>query len=255
MLRGWLAAGLPHQQVTVIEPKPASWLIQLAEQGLQINKQPANPPSVVVVATKPQIMKQALPELQTYGNGRTLFISIAAGSPISLFEETLGVQTPIVRAMPNTPAAVGAAITALTTNSLVNKVQLDLAIKLMDTVGQTVVLNDENDMHTVTAISGSGPAYVFAMAEALTQAGRNNGLSEVISNQLAIAVIAGSGKLLEQTQESPESLREQVTSPHGTTAAGLDQLLTPETGLFDLLDKTIKAASARSKELAADCTS
>lgn len=248
LLRGWMQSGLAPEQITVADPHPPSWLDEYVPQGLTLSSVPASAPSVVVLATKPQVMAKALSDLKCYGNGSTLFISIAAGTTIATFEKMLGDATAVVRAMPNTPASIGAGITALIGNKNVTPVQLNRAKALMAAVGQTVVLQDEQQIHAVTAVSGSGPAYVFALAEAMTKAGVSQGLPQELSQKLATVTIAGAGMLMTQTSECPRDLRAQVTSPEGTTAAGLEQLMA-ENGLGPLLKKTIRAASHRSREL------
>lgn len=249
LLRGWLTAGLSCDQVTVIEPHPSDWLLGLQKKGLKLNQLPVTAPSVALIATKPQIMSEAIPGVKAFGNGSTLFISVAAGTLIETFESMLGEQTPIVRAMPNTPAAIGKGITALIGNSHVSDVQLDTAEKLFATVGDTVLLQHEDQLHAVTALSGSGPAYVFAMTEAMIAAGFELGLSTDISTRLAIATVAGSGALMRELNEHPSFLREQVTSPNGTTAAGLAVLTAKDNGLVEILSKCLSAAASRSKEL------
>jgi pyrroline-5-carboxylate reductase len=246
LLRGWLNAGLSPDQVTVLDPHPSDWLTGLVSQGLKLNTPPTEPPSVAVIATKPQIMSQAIPGLGSFGNGPTLFISIAAGTMISTFEALLGNQTPVVRTMPNTPAAVGAGITALVANADTSSEQLKLAEQLMQSVGETVILDDEEQMHAVTAISGSGPAYVFAMTEALAKAGTSLGLPEQVAQTLAATMVTGSGLLMQASPDTPAQLREQVTSPKGTTAAGLERLQAEEGGLDDLMQETAQAAHDRS---------
>lgn len=250
LLRGWLKAGLAPDTVMVLDPHPSDWLLGLAEKGLKLNQQPSAAPSVAVIATKPQIMVDAIPELRQYGGGPTLFISIAAGTMIASFEDLLGAQTPIVRAMPNTPAAVGAGITALIANGHASDEQLDTATRLMQAVGETVLLDDESQMHAVTALSGSGPAYVFAMVEALSSAGQVLGLSNDVAAKLASQMVSGSGQLMAQSAHTPSELRAQVTSPNGTTAAGLDTLMATEDGIQELMMSTLQAAHDRSITLA-----
>ncbi len=249
LLRGWLEAGLLCDQVTVIDPRPSDWLLGLQDKGVILNKLPEKAPSVAVIATKPQIMSEAIPDVKAYGNGVTLFISIAAGTLIETFETLLGAETPIVRAMPNTPAAVGKGITALVSNRNVGASQLATAETIFATVGDTVLLQGEEQMHAVTALSGSGPAYVFAMAEALIAAGTEQGLSAAISTRLATSTIAGAGALMKELDAHPSFLREQVTSPNGTTAAGLEVLMAQERGLVEIFMRCLSAAAERSREL------
>lgn len=250
MLRGWLAQGLAADQVTVLDPYPADWLVELEADGLRLNKQPEVAPDIAVIATKPQIMADAIPGVAAFGNGATMFISVAAGTLISTFEEMLGDKTPIIRVMPNTPAAIGAGISALVSNDSVSSGQMALAEELLAAVGQTVLLDNEEQMHAVTALSGSGPAYVFAMAEAMTSAGEKLGLPSDMAKKLALGTIAGAGRLMLESGTEPATLREQVTSPNGTTYAGLQVLQRTPEGLQDLIDATLKAASDRSEELA-----
>ena len=192
--------------------------------------------------------REALPRLAALGNGDTLFVSIAAGTPIRSFEAALGARTPIVRAMPNTPAAVGRGITALVANAHAGA--RDLAEALMRAVGQTVRLDDEAQMDAVTAVSGSGPAYVFLMIEALAAAGEAEGLSPELALALARATVAGAGALAESNDRAPTALRVDVTSPGGTTAAALAVLMEEGTGLPALVRRGVAAAAARSRELA-----
>lgn len=250
LLRGWLEAGLKPEQVSVIDPRPSDWFLGLSERGLVLNQPLSQAPEVVVIATKPQIMQDAVPGLKAFGGGGTLFLSIAAGTMISTFEEMLGTGTPVVRAMPNTPAAIGQGVSGVIGNAAA-QAQMPLAAELMRAAGEVVLLDDEEQMHAVTALSGSGPAYVFAMTEALIAAGQEAGLSLEVARKLAVAMVAGSGQLMARTGEEPGELRRQVTSPNGTTAAGLAELQRKPDGIADLIQKTVQAARDRSVELAA----
>jgi len=250
LLKGWLCNGLRLETTTVYDPYPSQWLSELASQGLKLNSQPDMKPDIVVLATKPQLMETAVPECKRYGNGSAIFLSIAAGTQISSLETMLGERTPIVRAMPNTPAAVSRGISGITANHQVTDEQLDLAQNLMATVGETVLLENEEQMHAVTGLSGSGPAYIFAMTEAMTQAGIEAGLPTKVAERLAVSTVAGAGHLMLVSGEKASTLREQVTSPNGTTYAGLKALACANEGLEDLMRKTIRAAQQRSEELA-----
>ncbi|MBT8409210.1 MAG: pyrroline-5-carboxylate reductase, partial [Alphaproteobacteria bacterium] len=157
MLEGWLAAGLEPADVWVIDPAPSDWL---KRQGVHINEGLPEAPSIALVAVKPQMMGAALPQLEALGGGRTLVISVAAGTPIRAFETVLGAGTPIVRAMPNTPAAISRGITAIVGNDAAGEKHLEAAQTLLSAVGQVVRLDGEAQMDAVTAVSGSGPAYV-----------------------------------------------------------------------------------------------
>lgn len=247
MLAGWLQQGLPAASVWVIDPNPSDWL---QSTGVHINADLPDAPAVVLVAVKPQMMGDALPVLAAMGNGETVFVSVAAGTPISKFEEVLGAQTPIVRAMPNTPAAVGRGITAIVGNAHVSDETLDMAEGLLSAVGQVVRLEGEDQMDAVTGVSGSGPAYVFHLIETLAAAGEAQGLSADLAMKLAKATVAGAGALAEQADEDPAQLRVNVTSPNGTTQAALEVLMDQENGFPALLQRAVAAAVARSKELA-----
>ena len=247
MLQGWLDQGVPADAVHVRDPFPSAWLKTC---GVAINQPLPAAPSVVLIAVKPQMMADALPDLQAMGNGETLFLSVAAGISIATYQDILGANTPIIRAMPNTPAAVGKGITAIVGNAQSTAEHLTLAKDLLSAIGQVVTLNEESQMDAVTGVSGSGPAYVFHMIETLAAAGEAQGLAPDLAMQLAKATVAGAGTLAEQSDESPSQLRINVTSPNGTTQAGLEVLMDPTSGLPPLMNATVKAATDRSKELA-----
>jgi len=246
MLAGWLGGGLPAASVWVLDPYPSDWL---KAQGVHINQGVPADPAIALIAVKPQMMGEALPTMQSLGNASTLFISVAAGTPISKFETVLGAQTPIIRAMPNTPCAIGRGITAVVGNAQTTEAHLALSEALLSAVGQTVRLDDETQMDAVTAVSGSGPAYVFHMIETLAAAGQAEGLAPDLAMALAKATVGGAGALAEEADETPEQLRINVTSPNGTTQAALKVLMDPSTGLPPLMARAVKAASDRSKEL------
>ena len=246
MLAGWLAGGLPPQSVWVNDPYPSDWL---KRQGVHLNSDLPTAPAIVLVAVKPQMMAEALPSLAQMGNGTTLFISVAAGTPIAFYEQVLGADTPVIRAMPNTPAAIGRGITALIGNAKADAARMTLAEALLQAVGQTVRLESEAQMDAVTGVSGSGPAYVFHLIETLAAGGVAQGLPQNLAMQLAKATVAGAGALAEATEETPAQLRVNVTSPNGTTQAALEVLMDEKQGFPALLPKAVKAASDRSKEL------
>ncbi|MGB3244141.1 MAG: pyrroline-5-carboxylate reductase [Sulfitobacter sp.] len=247
MLAGWLARGLPASSVWVQDPNPSEWL---KAQGVHLNEKLPAAPAIVLVAVKPQMMADALPTLRAMGNGSTLFVSVAAGITIARFEEILGAQTPIVRSMPNTPAAISQGITAVVANAAAGPQALDEAESLLSAVGAVVRLENEGQIDAVTGVSGSGPAYVFHLIETLAAAGRTQGLPADMALQLAKATVAGAGALAMQSDEDPGQLRVNVTSPNGTTQAALEVLMDENNGFPALLHRAVKAATDRSKELA-----
>lgn len=246
MLAGWLARGLAPRDAHVIEPTPSDWL---KAQGVALNGKLPAAPAVAVIAVKPQMMGAALPALAAMGGGGTLFVTVAAGTPISAYEAALGPLTPLVRAMPNTPAAVNRGITAIIGNSSATDDDLNRAAALMSAVGPVVRLDDETQMDAVTALSGSGPAYVFHMIEAMATAGEKLGLPADLAMQLARATVTGAGELAHQADETAAQLRINVTSPGGTTAAALAVLMDETTGLPPLMARAMQAAADRSREL------
>lgn len=247
MLAGWLARGLPATSVWVVDPNPSEWL---KSTGVDLSGKLPTDPALVLVAVKPQMMADALPALRAMGSGKTVFVSVAAGVTISYFEGILGATTPIVRAMPNTPAAISQGITAIVGNAAVGPDALAEAEQLLQAVGQVVHVSEEAQIDAVTGVSGSGPAYVFHMIETMAAAGEAQGLDPVIALQLAKATVAGAGALAMASDEDPSQLRINVTSPNGTTQAALEVLMHPETGFPSLLNRAVKAAADRSRELA-----
>lgn len=246
MLAGWLANGLNPSSVYVVDPYPSEWVLA---QGVHVNEELPAKPALVLIAVKPQMMQEALPTLQAMGGGETVFLSVAAGISIGTYEDILGANSPILRAMPNTPAAIGQGITALIGNAVSTKDHIDLAHALLSAIGEVVDLDSESQMDAVTGVSGSGPAYVFYMIDALAKAGEAQGLSPDLAMQLAKATVAGAGALAKASEETPGQLRINVTSPNGTTQAGLEVLMDQNAGLSPLIGGTVAAATMRSKEL------
>ena len=247
MLQGWLAQGLPHSSVWVIDPHPSDWL---RESGVHLNVDLPAHPAVVLVAVKPQMMAEALPTLKAMGSGDTVFVSVAAGVTIAYFEDILGPATPIVRAMPNTPAAISQGVTAITGNAQAGTAALTEAEDLLRAVGDVVRVEQEALIDAVTGVSGSGPAYVFHLIETMASAGEAEGLPPEIAMQLAKATVAGAGALAMAAAESPAQLRVNVTSPNGTTQAALEVLMDEKDGFPALVARAVKAATDRSRELA-----
>lgn len=251
MLSGWMAEGVDPSAVVVSDPGPSDEMLELlTRHGVQHLKEvPVDlRPALVMIAIKPQMMSAVLPAISHVVQTDTLVLSVAAGTPISAFQSEFG-EVPIARAMPNTPAMVGRGITAVFANDLVSGAQKETIGSLLQAVGEVVWLEDEDQIDLVTGVSGSGPAYVFLLAECLAEAGRVAGLPEVVAKQLAEATVSGAGELMHQSPESPMVLRKNVTSPNGTTAAALDVLMQPD-GLQPLMTKAVAAAVRRARELA-----
>ncbi|MGR3433592.1 MAG: pyrroline-5-carboxylate reductase [Shimia sp.] len=246
MLAGWLRGGLDAGTVHVRDPAPSEWL---RGTGARLDTALPEAPALVLVAVKPQQMRAALPDLAVFGGGGTLFVSVAAGTPIAAYEDMLGAGTPVIRAMPNTPAAIGQGITALVGNGAATEAHMALAEDLLSAIGQTVRLDHEGQMDAVTGVSGSGPAYVFHLIEALAAAGTARGLSPDLAMRLAKATVAGAGALALPGDADPTRLRHDVTSPNGTTQAGLEVLMAD---LPDLMARTVAAAADRSEALSRD---
>ena len=247
LLEGWLASGVKPEAIHVQDPAPSDWL--KAQTGFHLNKDlPANP-AVLVIATKPQVLADVLPPLAHFGDGDTIVVTIATGAPLAYYEASFGAKTPVARAMPNLPAAVGAGVTVFACNANVSDAQAELVADLFNAVGTGIALADEEQMHAVTGISGSGPAYVFAMAEAMTKAGEAMGLPRDLASTLAVHTIAGAGAMMRDADTEAGDLRRAVTSKGGTTAEALKHLMAPGTGLFDLMEKASGASRDRSIEL------
>ncbi|MBI1208236.1 MAG: pyrroline-5-carboxylate reductase [Azospirillum sp.] len=251
LLDGWLAGGAADR-VMIVEPRDLPGYAG-HERVLRCASAAAIPtrfsPDVVVLAVKPQLLDDVIPEYRRFVQPGTVFLSIAAGTPRGRFERHLGADAAIVRAMPNTPAAVGRGITVACANGRVAEPQIAQCDDLLRAVGDVAWVEDEGLLDAVTAVSGSGPAYVFLLAECLANAGIKAGLPEDLAVRLARATVAGSGELLYKSIEPAGKLRENVTSPGGTTAAAL-KVLMAEDGVIGLMERAVAAAAARSRELA-----
>jgi pyrroline-5-carboxylate reductase len=250
LLAGWLGLKLNPRKVIVIEPQPSKGLAALKRQGIRINlsSKAIGPAAVIVLAVKPQTAPEVLPGLVPLVGAKTLVLSIMAGRTLKFLERGLP-GAAIVRAMPNTPAAIGRGITVACPNARVTATQRMLAHNLLAATGAVEWVDDETLMDAVTALSGSGPAYVFLLAETLAQAGVAAGLPAALSAKLARATVAGSGELLHRSELDAAILRANVTSPGGTTAAALEVLMGPG-GLESLMTKAVIAATRRSRDLA-----
>ena len=253
MLDGWLARGLKAKNVIVLDPMAGKPIKALAKRGLSLNPKPG-PKSkadatAIIIAVKPQMAVEAVPPLGLYVGKSTLVISIMAGRTIKFLEANLPSGTAIVRAMPNTPASIGRGITVAVPNAKVSARQRKLTTDLLAATGTVEWVKDETLIDAVTATSGSGPAYVFLLVEAMTKAAVAAGLPADLAGRLARETVAGSGELLHRSDLDAATLRQNVTSPGGTTAAALSVLMGPA-GFDELLTKAIAAATNRSRELA-----
>ena len=255
MLQGWIEQGAAPESVTIVEPDAAAAGRIQSEFGVHAVAGPdalgeEYSPEIVIFAVKPQGLDDIAPPYGRFVGPNTAFLSIAAGKPIRFFEHALGGGAAIVRCMPNTPAAVGRGITAACANSHVTVSQRTMCQGLLEAVGEVVWVEDEALLDPVTAVSGSGPAYVFLMIECLAEAGVAQGLPADIAEKLAHATVIGSGELARQSDEPADQLRRNVTSPGGTTEAALKVLMAEDDGLKQLMARAIEAATRRSRELA-----
>jgi pyrroline-5-carboxylate reductase len=249
MLSGWLARGLDAKAVVVIEPQPSAEISALKARGVRLNPSPGDTgkAATLVVALKPQTFREAGAMLQSFSGPSTLVVSIMAGATIAGVAQVCGGS--VVRAMPNTPAAIGRGITVAVAAKNVGPAQRAVADGLLRAIGAVEWVEDEGLMDAVTAVSGSGPAYVFLLAEELARAGVEAGLPEELATKLARETVAGSGELLRRSNFSSATLRQNVTSPGGTTAAALEVLMGSD-GMQSLLTRAVAAATRRSRELA-----
>jgi len=253
MLDGWLARGLSASDVVVAEPAEALRPKKPGLKGIAATSEMSETPEIVVLAVKPQSMDAVMPDLRRFAGdgskGGSVFLSIAAGKTLKYFAGHLGANAKVVRAMPNTPAAVRQGITVSTASTGVSDAEKRRCHGLLEAVGQSLWVDDEGLIDHVTALSGSGPAYVFLLVEAMAAAGEKLGLTSEMAMQLARATVAGSGELLRQSSEPASQLRVNVTSPGGTTAEALKVLMAGD-GIQPVFDRALAAASRRSKELA-----
>lgn len=250
LLAGWLKLGLQPRNVAVLEPQPSKELVALKRRGLRLNpaRKTGAAAAVIVLAIKPQSAPEVLPSLVPMLGPKTAVVSIMAGRTLRFLERALP-NAAIVRAMPNTAAAIGRGVTVACPNARVTAAQRGLANNLLTAAGAVEWISDEGLMDAVTAVSGSGPAYVFLLAETLAQAGKAAGLPAALADRLARATVAGAGELLHRSELDAAALRINVTSPGGTTAAALNVLM-GEGGLESLMTKAVLAATRRGRDLA-----
>ena len=254
LLAGWLDQGVPTDQILVVEPSIDAERSGIPD-GVSVLKDAADiaddfEPAVVIFAIKPQVMGEVVPLYDRFTAAGTVFMSIAAGTPIRFFEDNLGVGAVVVRVMPNTPAAVRRGMSVLCANVHADQVQRNLCTELMAAVGDTAWLKDEGLMDAVTAVSGSGPAYVFHLIECLAQAAEDVGLAPDLAYRLALQTVSGSGELARLSDDEAAQLRINVTSPGGTTQAALEVLMGDD-GLQTLMTAAVRAAEIRGRELGA----
>ena len=251
LMRGWLSAGVSPADIVVLDPSPAPAIRELAERH-SIRCETAPPADltagVLFLALKPQVMDTVLPGLKSLVGPETVAVSVAAGKTLASLERNLG-PVAAVRAMPNTPAMVGRGITGAFAGEAVTERQRAIVDALLAVSGPVEWLDAEGDIDAVTAVSGSGPAYAFYLAECLAEAGRKAGLAPDLAMRLARATVSGAGELMHRSQDDTSTLRKNVTSPNGTTAAALAVLMA-ENGLQPLMDAAVAAAKKRAEELA-----
>lgn len=253
MLRGWLTSGqLEPAQTFIVEPN-AQLRARAQELGSAVGAAASDipsgePPALVVLAVKPQVIREVTAAYASLGNGKTTFVSVAAGTKIATFEEILGDKTPVIRVMPNLPAAIGKGMMVVCSNGHVATDTSAFVQDLLATSGAVATVDDEGQMDAVTAVSGSGPGYVFHFIECLTSAAEQAGLPKDTAKLLAIQTVLGSASLAAESDEEAGTLRQQVTSPNGTTEAGLAVLMGNDR-LKALMNETVNAARLRSIEL------
>ena len=251
MLEGWLKVGVRPEGVTVLDPKPSEEMTRFCrERGIALNPAGVSAPEVLVLAIKPQMLDEAAPALNGALGPQTLIISILAGKTIGDLKNRLPAAGAIVRAMPNLPASIGRGATGAAANDKASEDQRLMADALLSSNGIVEWLPSEDLIDAVTALSGSGPAYVFHLVECLAEAGAAAGLPADLAQRLARATVTGAGELLFQSDLPPATLRQNVTSPGGTTAAALEVLMRDPDGLKALMREAVAAAKRRAEELA-----
>ena len=250
MLRGWIGDGMAPANICVVDPVPTGPMVEwLGSEGIKhcVDASDASKADVLLIAVKPQVMDKVLTDIKPLVGPDTVAVSVAAGKTLAAIAEPLG-NPATIRAMPNTPSLVGRGITVACPNAHVTPEQRAMVADLLEATGKLEWVEDEVLIDAVTAVSGSGPAYVFYLTECLADAGIKAGLPEPLARKLALETVAGAGELMRQSKDPPAQLRKNVTSPNGTTAAALE-ILMDEDGLQSLMDKAVAAARKRSEEL------
>lgn len=258
LLERWLKFGLKADQITICKPNPfakdnplskLNWVQEIDQLPFFDNHQAHDLKHIYIIAVKPQQFPTLLPKLAKFNQQGNLFISLAAGITIDFMQSQLGDNCHIIRTMANTPALIGEGVIATFSNKFTSKAEIAATEAMLAFNGLVIALEDEAEMNSISALSGSGPAYVFALIEAMSLAGIGLGLKADIAEKLATATIVGAGKLATISALPPATLRQNVSSPKGITVAGLEHLLNPDTGLVPLMDKTMRAAYLRAIEL------
>ena len=250
MLDGWLARGVAGSRVTILEPCPSDALVALCrDRGVVLNPGAASPVDALMLAVKPQMLDSTAPAVEPWAGPGTAVVSILAGRTVADLAARFPRAAGVVRAMPNLPASVGRGITGMASDGRLPDAALDRVAGWLGAVGRVERLSREEEIDMVTAVSGSGPAYVFLLAEALARAGERLGLPRDLADRLGRATVEGAGELLHRDPDSaPATLRQNVTSPGGTTAAALAVLMADD-ALGPLLDRAVEAAFRRAREL------
>ena len=254
MLRRWVQTQVNEISFIVIEPRPSDWLTNLSKKGLvELNpKKIINTIDVCVLAIKPQKLEEVLAKNCEGISQKTLVISVVAGKKLGLFYEFLGKDQPIIRVMPNTPVSVNQGMSAIVIGRSIDQSYVDFTKELFNSLGKTIMLKNEKDIDAVTAISGSGPAYIFNFIENLSEIGEELGLSSEVARQLSIQTVLGSGFLASSSDLDVGSLRKNVTSPGGTTEAALKVLMDEKVGWKPIIKEAILAAHFKSWKLASN---
>jgi pyrroline-5-carboxylate reductase len=251
MLEGWLELGLEPAKAAVIDPGPPPEVAaMLASRGVALNPLNGGPPAVMLLAVKPQVAADVLAKVAPLAGPQTLVVSVMAGKTLGFLEAAFAPGTAVVRSIPNTPAAIGRGMTVAVPNADVTPEQMSIADALLRSTGGVEWVDDEALIDVATAVSGSGPAYVFLLAEALAEAGAKAGLPADLADRIARATVSGAGELIARSGIDPAQLRRNVTSPNGTTAAALAILMDETKGFGPLLTEAVAAAARRSRELA-----
>lgn len=251
LLRGWLADARVPESIHVVDPDERA---RAAVESLGLAASSGRPQSIradaIILAVKPYLVEEVLHDYRDLGESQATLLTIAAGKTIAFYQDLLGSGAAIVRGMPNTPAAIGQGITVLVANEAVTSAQRQLCESLMAAVGQVAWLEDDGLMDAVTAVSGSGPAYVFLLIECLVAAAVEVGLEKELAGRLALATVSGAGAYAMASDADPAELRRRVTSPGGTTQAALEHLIGDSRALESLLCEAVQAAARRGRELA-----